>query len=185
MFDQITVIPYQCGESDCTAQWHKSSYYQDESGETSVDSYDDGDLQPTDHIPTIQEQDYAWAEYAKYVVRFGIDPLNEFRIKQDYLTRERWEAKFFRSLRGYYISEIRRRRVKYNPDDLPQHVKEFMLITGTKNIWGNPLIDITPDEFKREKLKTGVWNVIYIDHRVPRKPTAIKRDLLRAAKQSI
>lgn len=193
MCDIIISMPWHCGNEDgCTVGWHQSNYWinEDEAEVNegyayTVDTYADGDHDPCteEDLPSYEASQQAWKRYAEDVERTSEDPLGEFCVKQFKQVKERWDVRFSLSLRGYFITGVRRGRNERNAFDLPSHVKEFLCLSDSPYSHG-PLIDLSREEFSRAGLKTGIWQSFLVEHRESRKASAYQRDLVRAAKRS-
>lgn len=131
-------IPWQCGDSDCKAQWHLASYDLDDKGNYLVSNFSDGDWESDDEIPSAKEIDEAWESYFSYVAKTGLDPLNHFNVDAKRSVKHAWQVRF-----GSWLGNAKygvlctgmRRRGKGNwihPKDAPKELIEFLCLTETK-----------------------------------------------------
>lgn len=128
MTDIIATVAWSCDDKDCPAQWHKANYWIDGRGYT-VDWYGDGDHERVRKrdLPTYAEIVAAWLEYARYVLRTGTDPLDEYlRVKAAHTVTERWRFHLVPSILGVVCAEARQGRRRVLPADFPSHVRAYL-----------------------------------------------------------
>lgn len=201
--DIIMSIPWHCGDSDCPVGWHLANYWIDTSADTgyTCDHYSDGDHEEVEEseVPDHEEYDRRWREYHQYVADMGEDPLGEFMVTRTFKERQKWTFIIARGIAGLYLRQARRGRGDWTiARDLPMPVAEFMCLTE----WGS--------QFPRIRNKLDVpWKTVQemaeackeltmtsefmgaarfegvLTIEVPRKESAIQRDLQRAARRAL
>ena len=124
---------WECGESDCESQWHKSTYWMTVEGKKvtySVDNYSDGDYEDVEEsdLPDDDSIIDSWKEYAKYCLYSERDPLGEYSVTTTRQETHIWQANFRVSLLGVMCVGLRRRgRGKWlSPNDVPNEVREYI-----------------------------------------------------------
>ena len=187
--DIIMSIPWQCGESDCKAQWHMSNYWTNSGVDTgyTVDSYADGDHESIDESDLPSDVDYAkaWRAYHEHVLATGQDPLGEFVVKPARKVRERWEFRFNNSILGYVLIAARRAGKRVDARDLPAHVVEYLNLDKQRRVLG----DFSGPEGRLEFAKLfpspNKWNVQHIEATRARNPGVVAGELKAAARKAL
>ena len=184
MCDVLFSVAWECGDKDCKVQWHKSNYWIDTDGYT-VDTYGDGDHESIEEcdLPSMEEVDRSWRNYAAYVARTGTDPLQEYFVKHVVRVRERWHFRFNDSIVGPVLLGARRAGRSYSWRTLPDHVKRYLHIKDSPRIhdfesW-QAFVDVVP------RVRPKTWLVFSIEHDWPRNPAIVSRDLRRLARRRI
>lgn len=198
MTDIIATIPWCCGERDCPAQWHTSNYWAYDDGTYTIDQYADGDHESCDmdDIPSASEINSAWRSYFEYVAQEGLDPLDEFQfcVKSMRTVKERWRIKFGDSILGPIVIRAHRGVQSVSALELPQHVKDYLLIKPDANQGQpvlQPVLDMTWKELielpdvKKIRAPFGARQAsvsFLLERHVPRSDSVVARDLRKAAR---
>lgn len=195
MADIFATIPWCCGESQCTEQWHQSNYWCYDDG-YSIDYYGDGNHEDCeyDDIPSHEDISQAWLDYARWVLSEGKDPLGNYFVKHTRLVRESWFAQFSNSIIGPRVLLLRRGRNQVPVSEMPQHVMDYLQVLPCKpqaagtgvylNLsWAELL---AWDAVKQWKNRPMVASVRFaINRQVMRSPVIVARELRRAAKRHL
>jgi hypothetical protein len=209
--EPITSIPWQCGDKDCTDKWHKATVWIADSSETGYtrDEFSDGDHDEIDEkdLPSFDEQDKEWKEYAEYVAQNGDDPLSEYIVPTKYKRHETWQIEVTNSIGCARLLRSRKNgRGKWLFwQQLPENIAEYLGLTqynqyGGKHDrsskmddWKNvdELISHTKDsiewgpklkKWKGLNIRKGLVKIpVWID----RKESAVSRDLKKAARKTM
>ena len=171
--------------------WHEATVWFHDDGYT-IDSFSDGDhehLEKEDLLSPDQIAD-CWRKYHQHVLDTGEDPIGCFFVRTTLTYKERWEFKFSKSLAGIRVIKSRRTGKIYTPEELPDHVREYLLLTRSQSgRWTNITEAVEPSEQDSfEEItgqKLGPWCFITIERTAPRSPRAIARDLRKKAKYSL
>jgi len=127
----ITTMPWTCRFSDgCPVGWHTADYWVNEDGSYSIDNYADGDHDPCDKkdIPTGEEADNGWNEYAEYCAKTGLDPLDNYCPLYPLTRQGIWQVRFTKSILGAVFRGARRNsRGPWNLNP-PEFVREYLLL---------------------------------------------------------
>lgn len=184
--DIIETMPWQCGDKDCSQQWHKSNYWIDDQSETgyTVDTYSDGDHDEIDgkDLPSPTQVHVAWLEYSRYVAINGVDPLNEFTVKKTIDARQRWQFRLAASVIGIVLVAARRAGKVVEPDQLPTEVRDFLMLqqSGIRHVVEGIS---NKEEAGALGVKLGPWITESI---VVKRPNLhYVRDLKRAARRHV
>lgn len=211
MTDIIFTVPWHCGESDCPVGWHKANYWLQDDGEYAMDSYADGDHETVDEsdVPNGEECSSAWESYREHVAETGDDPLGEYRVKHTFKRKARYTLQFRNSIGGAFFCRWKRGRGEWSASIPPKDVVSYMLLDdwppNHNTVNRRPIKDSVPqpdgtlkrthyklnefldlaraDETVLKVTKVGPFHNIHltIEETVNRAPTAIKRELQRAA----
>lgn len=184
--------------------WHLGNYWIDSSCETgyTYDAYSEGDHEEVEEseLPSGEAYQAAWDEYYEYTAETGDDPLGEyFAIPRKYKQRQRWTLKIAEGIAGLYLRAARRGRGPWMvARDLPLPVAEFLCLTewGTQNPRIKNKLDVPwkriatmadeCHEFKLTSKKMGVGRFTgVIEVEIPRKASAIQRDVKRKARRTL
>jgi len=82
--DILLSMPWQCGDSDCTAlgTWHTGTYWADDTADTgyTYDKFTDGDHEEVEasDLPSAEDEVRMWAKYRLWALDNQADPLDEF-----------------------------------------------------------------------------------------------------------
>jgi hypothetical protein len=191
MEDIIASMPWCCGEKGCPAQWHVIHYWMYSDG-TYRQCDSDGNHESCDEedVPSHAEVDKAWREYSAYVLRTGLDPLGEFQVARERKEAERWTVWFNRGLCGWVVARAKRGKTLVPASDLPQHVIDYCIAHRTNA--GSVLVDLDWREFLEcneiHALRPADMRCrgdFRIERKVPRKDSAITRDLRRLARRRL
>ena len=132
MCDIVSTMAWCCGfEDGCKVGWHMSNYWIDSDGTYTVDRYADGDHEGIDEeeLPTPDDIDKSWREYAAYVSASGLDPLGNYTVKRTTKKKERYTATFkHMTWAGVVLCEVKRRGEKLVLRDLPERVAEYLWV---------------------------------------------------------
>lgn len=213
MSDIILTIPRRCDDRDCSMEWHKADYFLREDGSYGIDPYADGGNESVDEseIPSTDEYVAAWDDYHQSVAETGEDPLEEFCFRQDYKRKERYTLQFRNSIGGAFLCRWKRGRGEWSASTPPEAVVGYMFLDdwppNHNTVNRRPIKDSAPqpdgtlkrtyyklnefldlaraDEHVHRVTRRGLFHNIHItlEVRVPRKDTAIKRELKRRAKR--
>jgi len=212
MSDIIAEVPWHCGDRDCPVGWHKANYWVQEDGEFTIDSYGDGDHETVDEsdVPHGEEYSSAWEQYREHVAETGEDPLGEYRVKSSFKRKARYTLQFRDSIGSAILCRWKRGRGEWTPATPPAEVIAYMLLddwppnpnTGNRR----PIKDSVPqpdgtlkrihyrlkelvdlaraDESVLKVTKVGPFHNIHLtlEEDIPRKPSAIARELRRRAR---
>jgi hypothetical protein len=136
MSEIIESVPWACGERDCSAGWHLATYWIDDDGTFTVDSYSDGDHDEIDRPPTCREIATAWLAYWTEVLETGSDPLHQLRSRTVDKTRT-WQIRIANSIIGPVLHSVRPatkdgdhfhgRGGWFYGSEIPSHVADYML----------------------------------------------------------
>jgi len=123
-------LPYYC--DDCHT-WHKSLYDESEGEIWECDADGNWELSLSDSLPTDQEQDRAWLEYAEWVYENGKDPLEDFSRSENKQVFEKWTFQIFESKSGLIVNTGRKYGDANLPaEKLPKHVMEYLELDPDK-----------------------------------------------------
>ena len=185
MEDIICTIPWHCGDKNCSVQWHLRHFWTYDDGTYSeCDSDGNHDDIDAEDIPSADDQRRAWREYSAHVAETGEDPLGEFTIKRHIVRRETWRFKIVPSILGAVVTQAQRARKFYWPRELPDHVRQYLnLRPGNHALQDFPtwqsFIETFPDH------KPGKWFYATLEHKVPRKPEIVARELRAGARKAL
>lgn len=200
MCDIISTTAWSCGFDDgCTVGWHCANYWLDSDGTYTVDRYSDGDHEgiDEDELPTIEEVDKSWQDYAAYVARSGLDPLGNFNVKHTTKKKERYTATFkHMTWAGVVLCEVERSGKKLTLRDLPQRVSEYLnvkrkdeasawffqdgdwaFLTGLDGVKALPV--------KKGQIMPEAVVTFTIDYDCPRPAATVTAELRRVAKRQL
>jgi hypothetical protein len=181
----ICTQAWTCGDKDCPAQWHQRNFWAYSDGSYSVDEYSDGDHEDCEEsdIPSQAEIDASWREYAAHVAATEQDPLGNYYIRRERTERQSWAFQFNKSIIGPVLLRARRGRRDVPARELPQHVREFLGLDAQ----ARRLEGLSWDELEASNpgLKAGRWARYTIEHRAPRKPETVARELRAAARRDL
>lgn len=186
MSDIICTQAWTCGDKDCAAQWHQRNFWAYSDGTFSVDEYSDGDHETCDEsdLPTSATIDASWREYAQHVAATGTDPLGNYYVRSERTERQAWAFRFSRSIVGPVLLQARRGRRVVPSSELPKHVRQYLglhqdgkRLEGFSN-WAEFAAAV-------DGVKPGCWFRQEIEHKVPRKPETIARELRAAARRHL
>jgi hypothetical protein len=181
----ISAQAWACGDKSCAAQWHQRNFWAYSDGTYSVDEHSDGDHEDCDEsdLPSHQEVDASWRDYAAHVAATGLDPLGNYYVSRSVGRREVWHFAFNKSIVGPVLLRAKRGRRVIPGHELPKHVRDYLgldalarCLTGLS--W-QELGDAMPG------LKAGRWTRHEIEHHAPRKPETIARELRAAARRHL
>ena len=190
--DIIFSMPWNCGESDCTApgHWHKASYWFYDDRESppsySVDEFSDGDHEDVDEadLPSPEAQIAAWREYYRHVAATGEDPLAEFMVKTVTRRHERWQFRLNGSIIGPVLITDRHAGRLYAGRELPEHVRRYLNLDKA----GRKLQDFANWAALAEavpEVKPLRWLTAHIDHDTPRPAARVSAELRRLARKAL
>lgn len=191
MADIIATVAWNCGEHDCPVGWHKSSYWLDDDGTYSVDSYSDGDHEDVDadDLPTAEQERAAWLDYSRDVAATGCDPLGEFNVPRTTKRKERYTAAFRKSILGAALVAVRRSNKVVPLRDLPQRVIDYIDAERLNGAAGNLRYRGGWDELVGLDCVTvyrGTARVTFtLESEEPRPEAAVEADLRRAARRHL
>lgn len=135
-------------------------------------------------IPSLDDQHMAWQEYSAHVAETGEDPLNEFFVKRHVLRREAWRFKISPSILGIVVTQCQRAGKFLWPRELPAHAREYLnLHSSNHSMQDFPTWQSFVEAFPHHTL--GAWFRVTIEHRIPRKPEIIARELRTAARKAL
>lgn len=186
MSDIICTQAWTCGDKDCAAQWHQRNFWAYSDGSFSVDEYGDGDHEDCDEsdLPTNDEINASWREYAQHVVQTGQDPLGNYYVRSQRTERQAWAFRFGPSIVGPVLLQARRGRRVVPASELPEHVRQYLgLHQDGKRMEGFG----SWDEFAAALggLAPGRWHCDTLEHKTPRNPEAIARELRAAVRRHL
>jgi hypothetical protein len=181
MEDILMTIPSYCDDCETWHQEHIWAY--DDGTYTSCDS--DGDHEPieAEDVPSCEEHDRLWREYAQWVVEQGEDPLGNFYVRYSTKVKERWQFKLTKTLVGPRLIGVRRAGRAYTPDELPEHARSFLNLDASGKLgdfatWAE-LTEVLPE------VKPGKWFVAHIEYDKPRPEAVTARELRKIARHNI
>ena len=186
---------YRCGDRGCGSPggWHKRTFWCTSTREGfTVDEFSDGDHEPVTYgwTPDPEEIAESWKRYRAWVAEHGVDPLGDFFVKADRKVRERWQFKFGKSIVGVVLREAKRAGKRYMPRELPQHVREYLNLHDPSGLERGLLGDFKGREGIEAFQANGgsdcrfnVWTTHHIEHRIPRKPETVRRELVASARK--
>lgn len=185
MEDIICTQAWACGDKDCKAQWHQRNFWAYSDGTFSVDEYSDGDHEDCEEsdLPTFEEIDASWREYAQHVAATGEDPLGNYYVKRETRRNETWFFSFGKSIVGPVLLRARRGRREVFVSQLPQHVRDYLNL----HAHNHRLLDFSTWadlEAALPGVKPGRWLKQSIEHRAPRKLETVARELRAAARRA-
>jgi hypothetical protein len=170
--------------------WYLSSYWRYVDGTLGVDAFTDGDHEGIEEndMPTLEQVMRDWRAYYEDVARTGSDPLGQFAVSVSRTQRERWQFRFAaRAVVGIVLVTARRAGRTYAPNDLPAHVREYLMLRI--DAYGRAFVGdfATWAEFATAVLdghgrpvRPHVWWTDTLD--APRSDAAVRRDLRRLAR---
>lgn len=179
MDDIIATQPWTDGSG-----WHQRSFWVYSGGTYTVDEYTDGDHEDCDEsdIPSADEIDAAWREYSQHVAQTGEDPLHEYLVRRERKLREVWGFQFNTSIVGPVLLAARRGRTVVPAAEIPDHVRAFLGLRddsrrlGCAETWAE-FAELVPG------VKPRVWLRQEIEHKVPRAPKTVTRELRAVARR--
>jgi hypothetical protein len=180
----IITQAWACGDKECAAQWHQRNFWAYSDGTYSVDEYGDGDHEDCEEsdLPSPEDVDASWREYAAHVAATGSDPLGNYNVPRSIYRREVWRFAFGKSIIGPVLLRARRGRRVIPAHELPQHVRDFLGLDAQarrlKGLSWAELEDAMPG------IKAGRWTRHEIEYHTPRKPETIARELRAAARRA-
>jgi len=134
----VTDIIATMAALDSDLGWHKDNYWCHDDGTYTVDWWGDGDHEEIDaeELPSCEEIDRSWAEYAEFVAETGDDPLFEYTGVDYYRkTRQVWEVWFTPSIIGPILMGVRRGAGrsggKWSREGLPRELTEYLNLQGS------------------------------------------------------
>ena len=194
--DDITAsIPWHCGNSDvCGVGWHKASYWLNDDG-YACDNYSDGEHEPVDEsdLPSPDDERDAWAEYRQHVAATGSDPLSEYSVPRTARSTQTWELAFRNSIGGTICCWGRRNRrgPHVRADDLPEQVRDYLCLEmrpGAARNYYYPegmaqlKLDVAQEGCRVVRDRSHYRFVVKVEVSTPRPESAVRRDLMTAAK---
>ena len=186
MEDIIATVPHQCGDRSCSVQWHLTHYWAHSDGTfTECDTDGNHDDIDADDVPSPDTVSQAWLAYSQHVVSTGDDPLREFYVQRETVKREVWHFRIVPSILGACVTQARHgKRSDYDPRYLPAHVAEYLnLAVKANRLQDFPRWKLFEETFP--DYKPGTWMRHVIEHKVPRKPETIARELRAAARKHL
>lgn len=119
--------PYYCDDCD---SWHLNLYDLDEDG-TIYQGDQDGNWDNTvDEMPTLEETEKGWTEYAEWVAGTGRDPLDQFTQTETVKKTGKWQFQIVDSILGLIVRQAWLNHVtKYyigTSMELPEHVIDYL-----------------------------------------------------------
>jgi len=211
MSDVIGEMPWHCGEKDCEVGWHRSTYWWHGDGFYSVDAYSDGDhegVEQKEAEKLLADYEVAWKRYSKDVIATGKDPLQEYRVKSCYTRKARFTVEMRNSICGAVLTKWKRGKGPWTwRAKPPKSLADYLLIEergGNKLLqpvkcierdgkggWKNhyytleELLELAnEDENVRVTRVKGHYRLhLTLKESVVRKESAVKRDLIKAAKR--
>lgn len=177
-------LPEYCEDHD-EPTWHIQHIWSYSDG-TFSECDADGNHEPLDpeDVPSIEEHDRLWRDYAQWVVENGKDPLGNYYVKHTRKIRQRWQFRFGNSILGPLLTEARLAGKRYWWNEVPEHVRQYLNLApvtfnrgklGDFATW-EALVEAQPE------IKPGRWWSVQIDHDQPRSPAIVERELRRMAK---
>ena len=182
MADIYMSLPEACGESDCPVGWHIRHIWTYADGTWSESDADGNhDSLDKEDVPTVEQHDAAWLDYARYVAAAGSDPLNNYYIRRTVKRREAWRFRLRRSIVGAVLVQAARSRKEVRFYQIPNHVRRYLNLQGTTRTLGDSVDDLTT---------AGVpldcrWYRATIEHETPRPAARVAAELRRAARRHI
>ena len=186
MDDIMFSVAWECGDKGCPVQWHKANYWINSDGTYTVDNYSDGDHDPVEEseLPTLDEVNRSWREYARHVYKTGEDPLGDYFVKRSVKTKESWQFKFNVSILGPVLVAARFGRRRILPTELPDHVKRYLnLDKGARKL--GDFTGWAELEAAVPGVKPMHWQSFEIEHDKPRRPKTVARELKGAARRTM
>ena len=181
-------------ECDCCigdARWSRAFYAMDEAeAEAWLVGDTDGNWDSCEEAPGSEEIAASWDRYAEYVAETGRDPLCEYLVRRTYKRRGVWTARYVQSILGILVV--------VSPAGTPEDVLRYFE-AGEKTASGahtcNPVITW---EFL-DSLRPGENDIVSvsrpnaltvmvrarIEREIPRKNSAVERDLRRMARKGV
>lgn len=215
MSEIVAKIPWQCGDRDCSYQWHLRGYaYNDETGSPEVSDFIDDDWDSIDELemPSAEAEMDAWKRYSEYVLQTGCDPLEEFQVETHTKRKRRFIVRVLswigQSADGILLHGAcpadRGPRLYETPDGplkpnqsvsrVPADVWEYLGVQKTANRWTFPAFK-TLDALKVacgddvRWMKTPKWAgsqfEVEIEIKTPRSEAAIVKDRKRIAREHL
>jgi hypothetical protein len=173
---------WACNDKNCAAKWHQRNFWAYSDRTYSVDEYSDGDHEDCEEsdIPSPEEIDASWREYAAHVAATGTDPLGNYHIRRERTEPQSWAFQFSNSIVGPVLLRARRGRRDVPSRELPQHVRDFLGLDAQ----ARRLEGLSWDELEASNpgLKAGQWVRYTLEHRAPRKPETVARELRAIAR---
>ena len=191
-------------ECDCCtgdARWSRAFYAMDEAeAEAWLVGDTDGNWDSCEEAPGSEEIAASWDRYAEYVAETGSDPLGDYYVSRKYKRREVWVALYVQTLAagrpdGCCVGVIERRAGERPPADVlayflagaqVQSGRELRhaeigweYVSGLTPSEGLGIISVTRPNNLTVRVRAA------IERTVPRKPSAIARDLRQAAKRRL
>ncbi len=200
MCDIISTVAWCCGFKDgCTVGWHTANYWIGSDGTYTVDNYSDGDHEEVDEcdLPTPDDIDKSWRDYASYVAESGLDPLGNYTVKRTTKKKERYTATFKNmTWAGVVLCEVKRGGEKLTLRDLPERVAQYLWVErkDEASAWmfvgGDWAYFTGLDCVKALPLKKGVImpeavTTFTIDYDCPRPAATVTAELRRIAKRHL
>ncbi len=184
MNEIIITQAWACGDKDCAAQWHKRNFWAYGDGTYSVDDFSDGDHEDCDEsdLPSSEEIDASWRDYAAHVAATGSDPLGNYSVSRSVGRREVWHFAFNKSIVGPVLLRAKRGRRVIHAHELPQHVRDYLGLDKSARILTGLLWEQLQEHIPG--LVAGRWTRHVIKHHAPRKPETIARELRVLARRS-
>jgi hypothetical protein len=211
MEDIILTMPWRDYDKGSVV-WNQTNYCLHEDGEYAVDHGCEGDDEPIDEseIPSHEEYVAAWDDYRKHVAATGEDPLYAYIVKRTYKRKARYTLQFRNSIGGAFLCRWKRGRGEWSASTPPEDVIGYMLLDdwppnhNTAN--RRPIKDSVPqpdgtlkrthyplkefldlaraDESVLKVTRRGPFHNIHLtlEEEIPRKPSAITRELRRRAR---
>jgi len=199
MCDIISTTAWSCGfEDNCTVGWHCANYWLDTDGTYTVDRYSDGDHEgiDADELPTIEEVDKSWQDYAAYVARSGLDPLGNFNVKHTTKKKERYTATFrHMPWAGTVLWEVKRGGKALPVRGLPERVTEYLDVERKDEasawMWRGAWEHLTGLEcvktlpLKKGECMASAVVTFTIDYDCPRPAATVTAELRQLAKRQL
>ena len=181
--DITMTLPYYC--DDCET-WHKQFVWcHDDPENPYTISDEDGDHESVDgaDLPSFEEHDKAWLEYARWVLKHGEDPLANYTVKVSHAVRERWQIQVNDSVAGPILLAARRDKHTYRTAaSLPPRMREFLNLKRMRLADFKTWAEL---EAAQPGIKQGKWWTIYLDAFQMRAAQSIARELRKAARRHI
>ena len=100
----IMSLPDACHDKDCPHAFHiRHIWMYDDGTFSECDSDGNHDDIDADDVPSLEEYEAAWAEYARHVIATGDDCLGEYMVERTVTQKQRWQFKFSRSILGVVL----------------------------------------------------------------------------------
>lgn len=182
MEDIYMSLPEACGESECLVKWHIRHIWAYADG-TWSECDADGNHDPLDEedIPTVEQHDAAWAEYARSVIETGADPLNNYFVRRTVKRREAWQFRLRRSIVGAVLVQAVRLRKEVRFYQIPDYVRRYLNLQGNTHKLGDSV-----DELREAGVPLDCrWYHAKIEHEVPRPAARVAAELRRAARKHL